>query len=89
MTPAADAPSEADPKLRRNEEAKLTANYLNGAAVACVAIGAIAPLTGLALGAPAAMADSTPALAGELGLAIAFSVGIHWLARRCLGELRA
>jgi hypothetical protein len=42
--------SEADLKLRRNEEFKLTASFLNGLAIACFTAGVFAPLAAAAIG---------------------------------------
>jgi len=74
----------ADPRetLIRNEQAKLTATYLNGIAIALAAVGGIAPLVAFAQG-------STP---GSVLLIVSPACwcacfGLHFRARRTLRKL--
>ena len=70
--------------LVRNEQAKLSATYLNGVAIAVVAGGGIAPWIALLV------QDSGPGLAkAALISAICFSLSgaLHYLARTLLTKL--
>ena len=68
--------------LIRNEQAKLTATYLNGIAIALAAVGGIAPWI-----ASAETLTISPLRAVLTVGCFATSVGIHWAARRVLGKL--
>jgi hypothetical protein len=69
----------------RNERTKLTANALDRASTACLAIGVFAPLAGLFHG------SSDPSL-GWLALSfggwLATAIVLHYGARRVLGGLK-
>ena len=69
--------------LVRNEQAKLSANYLNGVAVALFAVGTLAPVLSMLYG------DHEPTLLLMLGIAIciAGSGALHFAARRILKGL--
>lgn len=69
----------------RNERIKLSANFLNGTAIATVAIGAVAPFVSFVVGS----ADvSGVVVALVTPVAIGLGGGLHWTARRALGGLR-
>jgi hypothetical protein len=63
------------------EQTKLTANYFNGAAIAILAIGGLAPVVALTSTKPL-----LPVLLVSV-ICILFSFGIHLLARGLLREL--
>lgn len=72
-------------KLVGNEQAKLTATYINGLAVALFAIGGVAPLANF-------VAGSTPAAAPWLSLLFfagcaTLSAALHYFARSLLRRL--
>lgn len=70
--------------LVRNEQAKLTATYLNGLAIAFAAVGGIAPWVG------SAQAGQISAVVASLTLGCGFlSAGLHVVARRVLRSLVA
>lgn len=71
--------------LVRNEQAKLTATYLNGLAIAIFAVGALAPLVAYISGSIPVGAGAVSAL--TLSCA-ATSLILHLLARRSLQALR-
>jgi len=68
-----------------NEQAKLTATYLNGVAIALAAIGGVAPWVGVVV-----QSSSTDALRVSLSSLVCFSlsVALHYTARRVLTKLR-
>lgn len=71
--------------LVRVEQTKLTASYLNGVAIAFLAVGAIGPVLALSSGA-AGRVDL--ASTGVLALGcLAVSIALHYLGRRILGDL--
>lgn len=74
-------------KLVANEQAKLSATYLNGIAIAVVAVGGIAPLFASR---PAAAATQGAAILAAVLTIVCFivSAGLHFLARGLLKELR-
>lgn len=74
-------------KLIANERAKLTATFLNGIAIALIAVGALAPSFG----------PKTPAMPGDGALVVLAlsrlvcllgAVTLHVMARYILGSLR-
>jgi hypothetical protein len=69
-------------KLVRNEQRKLTATYLNGAAIAVMGVGGFTPIVALAQ----SVNPSLSAFVVVIGCILA-SAGLHWLARRTLGGL--
>jgi hypothetical protein len=69
-------------KLVRNEQLKLSASYLNGAALAVLGVGGFAPVVSMSLSGP------TPVLLPVLVFGcILASIGLHLLARHTLGGL--
>lgn len=70
--------------LIHNERTKLTATYLNGIAIALLAVGALAPLIGYLNTGGGDAATLTLISASCVGV----SVFLHWIARRFLGSLR-
>lgn len=70
--------------LVHNERVKLTATYMNGMAIALVAIGGFAPLVSLASGGPANFGALAIVGFGCLGTSIA----LHSIARLFLGRLQ-
>lgn len=76
--------SDATAKLARNEQAKLTATYLNGLAIALAALGGIAPAIALAQG---LTTGRVVALVGATCWAM--SAGLHLTARKLLTKLEA
>ncbi|CAA2107714.1 hypothetical protein MBUL_04299 [Methylobacterium bullatum] len=74
-------------QLVANERAKLTATYVNGVAIAVLAVGGLAPL--FAQRAIAAGPPGQPWLTRVLSLlCICVSGVLHWAARGFLRELR-
>ncbi|OAM80030.1 hypothetical protein [Devosia elaeis] len=69
-------------KLVRNEQRKLTANYMNGLAMAFFGIGGFAPLVASAVSGPA-----SPLIPLLVFGCILASAGLHLLARIALKEL--
>ncbi|MDQ0512711.1 amino acid transporter [Ancylobacter amanitiformis] len=69
--------------LVHNERTKLSATYLNGVAIAVMAVGGLGPLISVLNG------GSTPAAGIAIVSVICFagSVTLHLLARRLLGSL--
>ena len=69
--------------LVRNEQAKLTANYLNGVAIAVFAVGSLGSLI------PALSSDGSPAILSVVvsGICFALSLALHLIARRVLRRL--
>jgi hypothetical protein len=67
----------------RNERTKLTATYLNGLAIAILAVGALAPVINVASGQakPTISTALTPAICALI------SVALHLVARRLLKAL--
>lgn len=78
------SPTPDDLKLIRNERAKLTATWVNGLAIASVAVGGIAPTVAIFSG----TASPLTAL-GLLSVWTILAGGLHLVARRLLGGLRA
>jgi hypothetical protein len=71
--------------LVRNEQAKLSATYLNGIALAVAAVGGIAPwITLLALDSGTGVAR----LAVISVICFSLSGGLHYVARKILTKLR-
>lgn len=70
--------------LIHNERVKLTATYLNGMAIAIVAVGGFAPLASFASGNP--IKPSTLVIMGVGCLAV--SGALHIGARKFLGRLQ-
>jgi hypothetical protein len=73
-----------DAKLIRNERAKLTAMWVNGVAVASVAVGGISPSVAIFSGTASALTASALLVGWTLLAGI-----LHLVARRLLGALRA
>lgn len=71
--------------LIRNERLKLSATYLNGIAIALMAVGGFAPSISVVTGASAAQAGLAAAL---LGVCTSLSVALHLSASRLLKGLR-
>jgi hypothetical protein len=70
--------------LVHNERTKLSATYLNGVAIAVLAIGAFAPLVSYA----SAGSEVSPAVLSVLSLGcLIVSTLLHYAARRLLGRL--
>lgn len=69
--------------LVRNEQAKLTANYLNGVVIAIFAVGALAPLLTILNG------DCEPTSLLVIGMVVCIvaSGALHFSARRILKRL--
>jgi len=71
--------------LIANEQAKLTATYVNGVAIAFAALGGIAPWI-------PHLAQGSGSEAGRLAtvslVCFSLSVGLHYLARRALKRLK-
>jgi hypothetical protein len=68
--------------LVHNEQTKLTATWLNGIAIASIAVGGIAPFVAAILG----TSGFVPAfVTGVTWLTI--GAGLHWMARRILRRL--
>lgn len=66
-----------------NERTKLTATWLNGIAIAAIAVGAIAPSIAAVTG------TTSPLLAGALALFwLLVGTGLHFAARAILGRLK-
>ncbi|WP_160007940.1 amino acid transporter [Rhizobium sp. 18055] len=70
--------------LVRNERTKLTATYVNGLAIAVIAVGGIAPAFGAANG----ISALTPPLVLTVCVCLFLSAALHLLARRILKGLR-
>jgi len=71
--------------LINNERAKLSATYLNGIAIAIIAVGGLAPMIATLNG------PSPPSLSGTSavgGICILISAILHFIARAILGSLR-
>ncbi|WP_029349828.1 hypothetical protein [Bosea sp. 117] len=69
--------------LIHNERTKLSATYLNGIAIAVMAVGGLGPVISVLNG------GSVPALgvAAVSMICLAGSISLHFLARRLLGSL--
>lgn len=74
-------------KAAHNERTKLTATYLNGLAVALVAVGGFAPMFSFRDAAGRGETDPLQFSIG-FGLCIAFSGVLHLIGRLVLGRLR-
>ncbi|MCL4217739.1 MAG: amino acid transporter [Candidatus Hydrogenedentes bacterium] len=70
--------------LIHNERVKLTATYMNGMAIAIVAVGGFAPMVSFASGSP--IRPLTLIVMGVGCLAV--SVALHYGARKFLGRLQ-
>lgn len=83
MPNATEPTDEARSTLVRNERAKLTATYVNGVAIAVLAVGGLAPVF-------AVRPSGTPSLSVLASSILCFcvSAALHWAARRFLKELR-
>ena len=68
--------------LVHNEQTKLTATWLNGIAIAAVAVGGIAPFVAALTG----TASIPAAVVGALAWLV-FGLLLHWSARRVLRRL--
>jgi hypothetical protein len=71
--------------LIRNEQAKLSATYLNGIAIALAAVGGIATWVSYLL---QASPSSVLLVAAISVLCICLSASLHWIARKVLTGLR-
>jgi hypothetical protein len=71
-----------DNKLVRNEQRKLTATYLNGAAVPVLGVGGFTPMVALAQS-----ANPSPAAFVVVIGCLSLSGGLHWVARGILRGL--
>ena len=81
-------PIDPDPKAVHNERLKLTATFLNGAAIAAIGIGTITPAVAFVLNLQN-LRQSGAGPVGFLALALlAVGIFLHWLARKLLGDLR-
>lgn len=67
-------------KSARNERIKLTATFLNGIGVACVAVGGLAPLIALGNG----TVHPGPVIYGLMAACVAAAVCLHLVARSVL-----
>ena len=69
--------------LVRNEQAKLSANYLNGVAIAVFAVGSLGSLI------PALARDGGPTIFSVVvsGVCFVLSLALHLIARRVLRRL--
>jgi hypothetical protein len=74
-----------DLSLVANERRKLTANYINGIAIAACVVGGLAPLISV-LGTPGAHVEKRLLLAGVI--CILASNAIHFMGRSILGGLK-
>ena len=77
--------TEEERKLVGNERTKLLATYLNGVAIATLAIGGVAPLASLVSGVSSASALTVFAM---VTVSAAMSVGAHLSGRWVLGRLQ-
>lgn len=79
-------PESAGATLVANEQFKLTATYLDGVAIATVAVGALAPVVALVSG---SILSTPPAVIMALtAVCLVVSVVLHVVARRYLRGLR-
>lgn len=87
MSSEPDCPDEARAKLVRNERAKLSATYINGVAVAVLAVGGLAPLFAQR---PPGPADPSGAIGTAITsvVCVVVSAILHWTARTVLRGLR-
>lgn len=69
--------------LIHNEQAKLSATYLNGLAIAMFAVGGLAPSIGMAAGSVPVKAT----VGALMGYCLIASLCLHWMARRILRRL--
>lgn len=70
-------------KAVTNERAKLTATFLNGVAIAMIAVGGFSPIVSISIqGTP-----FTPSAAFAISLIFVLAVILHGLARRSLRSL--
>ena len=81
--PSQDARDRA--KLVANESAKLTATYVNGVAIAILAVGGLAPVFS---GRLAGIDFGVALLSANLLLCATTSAALHWVGRRILRTLR-
>ena len=71
-------------KAARNERLKITATWLNGAAVAALAVGCFAPITGFLMSASSApLRVLLPILVGWFSV----GTGLHFVARQILRRI--
>lgn len=70
-----------------NERMKLTANYLNGIALAVLGVGAFAPLVAFLYGTSNMTLPAWVVPAGFV-ICVFTSFGLHWAARHILGRMR-
>lgn len=89
MTTPDPLPREAEAKLVRNEQAKLTASYLNTVASAFFGAGVVAPLAAAVFGLTGS-GKPVSTLTLAIGILIFFlgSVAIHFAARMILKGLK-
>ncbi len=73
--------------LVRNEQAKLTATYLNGVAIATFAVGSLAPTVALVTGSAQTGAAGSVAILAVLS--ITTSAGLHVVARLVIAGLKS
>ncbi|WP_246691734.1 amino acid transporter protein [Methylobacterium sp. WL12] len=87
MATESEAPRDAGDraKLVANESAKLTATYVNGVAIAILAVGGLAPVFS---GRLAGIDFGAALLGANLLLCATTSAALHWLGRRILRTLR-
>lgn len=87
MVSESKAPQDAGDraKLVANESAKLTATYVNGVAIAILAVGGLAPVFS---GRLAGIDFGAALLGANLLLCAMTSAALHWLGRRILRTLR-
>lgn len=71
-------------KLVRNEQAKLSAAYVNSVAIAIFAAGVLAPVVSAVAG---SLSTGAPQLGGIATCCLTASGGLHYLARRMLRGL--
>ncbi|MFT0859330.1 amino acid transporter [Ancylobacter sp. G4_0304] len=69
--------------LIHNERTKLSATYLNGVAIAVMAVGGLGPVVSVLNGGSASAAS----VAAVSVICLAGSITLHFLARRLLGSL--
>ena len=69
--------------LVHNERTKLSATYLNGVAIAVMAVGGLGPIVSVLNGGPA----SAIGIASVSVICLVGSITLHFLARRLLGSL--
>lgn len=81
--PMTTVDEDARSKTIANERVKLTATFLNGVAIAMIAVGGLAPFTSITIGG----APLTVRAAVAILLVFVIACGLHLLARRFLRSL--